>query len=237
MELWAAIDLMGGSSVTLVQGRPEERTVWKQTPLEFAKRWEDEGAHGIHIVDLDAAFGNGENSELISRLIEVVDVPVEVGGGVGTVDRARRWLEKGAARVVVGTMAYRQPEALRELLAASGPGRVVVAADYKDSLVVARGWREGQGISVIEAAKMLQRSGVRTLLSTCVGRDGMASGPDVQMAKRLSAETRMEIISSGGIRDVEDILSLQAAGAHGVILGRALYDGGVELSDARKRVG
>lgn len=234
MELWAAVDLMDGSAVTLVQGRPEQKTVWNQPPVELAKRWESEGADGIHVVDLDAAFARGNNEDAISSMIEVVEIPVQVGGGMRTGERVKEWLERGAARVVLGTMAYRNPNVLGNLLASCGPGRLVVAADYKDGEVVTGGWKDGQGVSVLDAARNFEKAGVLNLLSTCVGRDGMASGPDVETVRILSDETDMKIIASGGIRDVKDLSRLKDAGAEGAIIGRALYDGSIKLAEAKR---
>jgi phosphoribosylformimino-5-aminoimidazole carboxamide ribotide isomerase len=236
LELWAAIDLMRGSVVTLVQGRPDERTVWKSDPVEFAVRWQEEGSDGIHVVDLDAALGTGDNQEMISSMIQAVDIPVQVGGGVRNLERAQEWLDAGASRVVVGTMAYREPDTLQRLLGLSGTDRVVVAADYKGGEIVTKGWMEGQGIQVLAAAKMLEKAGVRNLLSTSVGRDGMASGPDVEMVRTLATETRMEIIASGGIRDAEDLVLLEKAGARAAVVGKALYEGTLKLADVRRSV-
>lgn len=234
MELWAAIDLMGGSAVTLIQGRAADSTVWKGNPLQLAERWENEGADGIHIIDLDAAFEKGSNEEAIEKIIEIVGVPVQVGGGVRTEERARDWLESGAARIIIGTMAYTKPRVLRSLLGAFGPDRVVVAADYKDGEIVTRGWKEGQGTAVEAAARAFEQMGVKHLLTTSVGRDGTGSGPDLEIVKILVRETRMGIIASGGIRDLKDLRSLEEAGAQGAIIGRALYEGTIMLSEARR---
>ncbi len=234
MQLWAAIDIMGGSAVTLVQGRAANSTVWNENPLRLAERWENEGADGIHIVDLDAAFEKGSNDEAIQKIIGSVRVPVQVGGGIRTEGRARNWLERGAARIVIGTMAYTQPTALKSLLGAFGPDRVVVAADYKDGEIVTRGWKEGQGTRVEAAAKAFERMGVKQLLTTSVSRDGTGSGPDLEIVKVLVRDTRMRIIASGGIRDLKDLRSLEDAGARGAIIVRALHEGTVKLSEARR---
>ena len=231
MELWAAIDLMGGTAVTLVQGRPDDRTVWKGNPVEFAQRWQAEGADGIHLVDLDSAFSNGDNDSTVSEIVDAVEIPVELGGGLRTIQKAKNWLNAGVSRVVIGTMAYRDPSTLGELLAAEGPEKVVVAADYRDGVIVVKGWREGEGMSVFAAAKKFADAGVTNLLTTSVGRDGMAAGPDVETVKSLAEETSLEIIASGGIRNIEDLVALERAGANGAIVGRALYDGGLKLSD------
>lgn len=189
MELWAAIDLMGGSAVTLVQGKAADRTVWDQSPLRFAERWQDEGAHGLHLVDLDAAFGTGSNAEVARRIIKEARVPVQVGGGIRSVEAADGWLEDGASRVVVGTLAFSDPAAARSIVDAHGAEKVIVAADYKDGVIVTRGWRESQGIPIVTAARRLEAEGFTNLLSTAVGRDGMRSGPDVATVEELAHAT------------------------------------------------
>lgn len=220
--------------MTLVQGRSEEKTVWEGTPVEFARRWQGEGADGIHVVDLDATFGTGNNEDIVSAIVESVEIPVELGGGIRSAASARKWLDEGVARVVIGTVAYRQPQVLHEILSANGPEKLVVAADYRDGDVVVNGWKEGEGMSVFAAADMFGRVGVTNLLATSVGRDGMANGPDVETVRRLSTETKMEIIASGGIRDLDDLLSLEKAEATAVVIGKALYDSGVKLGDFEK---
>jgi phosphoribosylformimino-5-aminoimidazole carboxamide ribotide isomerase len=233
IELWAAIDLMDGSVVTLVQGRPGEKTRWTEDPLQFAERWQTEGADGLHIIDLDAAFERGSNRETVMKIIKNASVPVQVGGGLRTEEVARRWLADGASRVIIGTMAYSQPSVLAKLLDSYGPERVVVAADYKDGEVVTKGWKEGQGISLESAVGKFERAGVTNLLTTSVGRDGTGSGPDVETISTLSRTTRMGIIASGGIRDGRDLENLAGAGARGAVIGKALYDGTLKLSEAK----
>jgi phosphoribosylformimino-5-aminoimidazole carboxamide ribotide isomerase len=236
MELWAAIDLMEGSAVTLFQGSAKERTRWDEGPLLLSQRWQAEGADGLHVIDLDAAFEKGSNKEVVKKIIVNARVPVQVGGGIRSEATAREWLDAGAARVVIGTMAYSQPLVLAKLVDAYGPERLVVAADYRDGEVLVRGWKERQGISVEKAAKMFERAGVRNLLTTSVGRDGTGSGPDVETVRTLATATSMAIIASGGIRDLRDLEGLEKAGAKGAIIGKALYEGGLKLSEAKGRV-
>jgi phosphoribosylformimino-5-aminoimidazole carboxamide ribotide isomerase len=239
IELWAAIDLLEGKVVTLVQGRASERTVWKEGPEKVAKRWEEEGADGLHLIDLDAALERGSsNRDILLRIIGAAGVPVQLGGGMRTLEAASGWLGAGVRRVVVGTMAYREPEALAELLKTHGPERIVVAADYDSAgIVVTRGWRESQGIGVVEAATRLQEAGVRNILTTSVGRDGMRSGPDVEMVRRICGATGMSVMASGGIRNADDLAALEGAGAGGAILGRALYEETVHLAEAKRGTG
>lgn len=236
MLLWAAIDLMGGSAVTLTQGREADRTLWKQDPVQLAARWESEGADGLHVVDLDAALEKGsDNREVIVEMSRRAGIPVQVGGGIRTESKAREWLDDTKARVVIGTMAYTDPGVLRSLLKEYGEERVVVAADYRDGEIVTRGWKEGQGVSVVKAVDDLERYGVVNVLTTSVGDDGMRSGPDVEMVRSLSgSHRRLRIIASGGVRDSDDLLRLREAGAVGAVIGRALYEGTVELREAKR---
>jgi phosphoribosylformimino-5-aminoimidazole carboxamide ribotide isomerase len=234
MELWAAIDLMDGSVVTLVQGRASDKTVWKEEPRHLAERWQTEGADGLHLIDLDAAFDSGSNRETILNIIEGSKIPVQVGGGVRSEEAARGWLENGARRVVIGTMAYSQPSVLARLLELYGPERMVVAADYRDGEIVTKGWKEGQGISLETAAKNFERAGVTTLLATAVGRDGMGSGPDIETMRKLIHATGLSIVASGGIRDVRDLIQLEEAGAAGAVIGKALYEETLRLPEAKR---
>jgi phosphoribosylformimino-5-aminoimidazole carboxamide ribotide isomerase len=235
MELWAAIDILGGSVVTLVRGRAEERTVWEGSALEFAARWGDGGADGIHVIDLDAALGTGSNRELVAGVVRGSRVPVQVGGGIRSRRAAEEWLDAGAHRVVLGTMAFSDPAAARELLGSRGAERLVVAADYRDGLIVTGGWKERRGIDVLQGARGLEAAGFRNLLVTAVGRDGTGSGPDLATVERLSSATTMRVTASGGIRNAEDIRLLGEAGASGAVIGRALYEGKVDLAEAKRR--
>jgi len=234
LELWAAIDLLSGSAVTLKQGKEEMRTTWEEGPLEVASRWESEGADGLHVVDLDAAFGKGSNSKTISRILERAKIPVEVGGGVRSREAAQSWLESGAARVILGTLAYKEPETLSALLAEKGPEKIVVASDYADGKVVTSGWTTSQGLSVLEATRRFEAAGVVNLLATAVGRDGMATGPDLETLRVVCAfSKRLKVLASGGIRSLHDLFEIQGRGAAGAVIGRALYDGSIELGDAK----
>jgi phosphoribosylformimino-5-aminoimidazole carboxamide ribotide isomerase len=238
LQLWAAIDLLSGSVVTLKQGKEEMKTEWEEGAVDFAARWEAEGADGLHIIDLDAAFGKGSNSKTISKIIERAKIPVEVGGGVRSRAAAEKWLESGATRVILGTLAYKEPETLSELLRQRGPEKIVVASDYADGKVVANGWTASQGIGILEAARKFEAAGVVNLLATAVGRDGMATGPDLETLRVLCAFSKnLKVLASGGIRSLHDLIVIESRGAAGAVIGRALYDGSVELGDAKAALG
>jgi phosphoribosylformimino-5-aminoimidazole carboxamide ribotide isomerase len=235
MRVWAAIDLLQGSVVTLVQGRADEKTVWADDPIRFADRWQKEGADGLHLIDLDAAFQKGSNKDVIMRIIENAKVPVQVGGGLRDRKTAAEWLDNGAERIVVGTMAYKEPSTLAELLLEYGSERVVVAADYKDGSIMTNGWTERESVPLSEAVMQLEKGGVANILATSVGRDGTGSGPDLEVIRGICATTRMNVLASGGIRDARDLDDLEEAGADGAVLGRALYEGTIKMSDMRGR--
>ncbi|HEV2389843.1 MAG TPA: 1-(5-phosphoribosyl)-5-[(5-phosphoribosylamino)methylideneamino] imidazole-4-carboxamide isomerase [Nitrososphaerales archaeon] len=238
LELWAAIDLLSGSVVTLKQGKEEMKTTWKEGAVEAAARWESEGADGLHIIDLDAAFGKGSNAKTIAKILERVKIPVEVGGGVRSRATAQSWLESGASRVILGTLAYKEPETLSALLREKGPEKVVVASDYVDGKVVTSGWTANQGVGVLEATRKLEAAGVVNLLVTAVGRDGMATGPDLDTLRVICAfSKRLRVMASGGIRDLHDLVEIEGRGAAGAVIGRALYDGTVVLGDAKAALG
>ena len=233
LELWAAIDLLSGAVVTLKRGKEATKTTWGEGALDVAARWEREGADGLHVIDLDAAFGKGSNRETIMKMLRKAKIPVEVGGGVRSLSVAESWLEAGAARVILGTLAYEEPETLSKLLRTRGAERVVAASDYADGKVVTSGWKTRQDVGVLEAAKNFEEAGVVNLLATAVGRDGMGTGPDLATMKALCASRRLRVIASGGIRDVDDLEGLERVGAAGAVIGRALYDGGVGLREAK----
>jgi phosphoribosylformimino-5-aminoimidazole carboxamide ribotide isomerase len=224
--------------VTLKQGKEEMKTSWGEKASEVAARWEREGADGLHIIDLDAAFGKGSNLETILGIVRRAKIPVEVGGGVRSREAVDSWLEAGAERVIVGTLAYKEPETLSTLLRKHGPERIVVASDYLEGKVVTSGWTKSQGVSVLEAAKSFEAAGVVNLLATAVGQDGMATGPDLKTLKALcTAGKGLKVIASGGIRNSEDLREIERRGATGAVIGRALYDGGVRLGETRAILG
>jgi phosphoribosylformimino-5-aminoimidazole carboxamide ribotide isomerase len=238
LELWAAIDLLSGSVVTLKQGKEEMKTVWEEGAVELAARWEKEGADGLHVIDLDAAFGKGSNGKTISRILERAKIPVEVGGGVRSLEAAESWLDSGASRVIVGTLAYKEPETLAELLGKRGADKVVVASDYSDGKVVTSGWTSSQGVSVLEAARMFEAAGVVNLLATAVGRDGMAGGPDLETMRVICTfGKKLKVLASGGIRNLGDLFEIERRGPVGAVIGRALYDGSIDLADAKELMG
>jgi len=226
-----AVDIAGGRCVQLRRGDPEASTVYYDDPVDAARRWVDEGAVSLHVVDLDAALGRGTNRDVVTRVVAASTVPVQVAGGIrdaGALDDA---FATGAARVVVGTAAAEQPD-LVEAMALAHPGQVVVAADVKDGEVTVAGWTRGSGRTVGELAGLLRDLDLGGLLVTDVSRDGVLAGPNVELYRALASEVATGVIASGGVRDVADVVALAEAGCAGVIVGTALYEGRLRLTDA-----
>ena len=231
MQLWAAIDIMGGRVVSLLKGNASEAKHWEVSPVEAARRWEQYGADGLHVVDLDRALGSSSNESVVHQILEVAGIPVQVGGGIRTVPEALKLLAMGANRLVVGTMAFDSPSTLSDLVETAGADSVAVAADYKEGRVLTHGWTRGGTMDLLQAVEQAQKAGVRTLVVTATERDGTGDGPDLDAYGRLRKTTRLTILASGGIRSEGDIEDLAKLGVDGVILGRGLYDGSIRLSE------
>ena len=230
MRVIPAIDIMGGSVVRLVKGEAANKIVYSNDPVETAKKWEAAGADMLHVVDLDAAFGNGNNSEMFGKIASAVKIPVEVAGGIRTQEAAEEMLGK-AARVVIGTMAYSEPEAARKL-AKKHPGRVVISIDQKGGKVMVKGWKESTGMAVSDAIAQFRAMGIDEFLLTSIERDGTLQGPDVETLAN-AATSGAKIIASGGISSLEDVVRVKSAGCTSVILGKAMYDGKVSVERAK----
>ncbi len=223
MLAWPAIDLLGGRAVRLVHGKRETAEVVGD-PLEIAARWALAGQ--AHVVDLDAAFAGAPSQvALVRRIAEIV--PVEVGGGVRSLDDIQRWLDAGARRVVVGTAAF--SGLLEPALAQFGPERIVVAADVKDGKIAVKGWTDTSDVSVIQAVTMLRDAGAHTVLVTAVHRDGTMEGPDCTVLDHFH-EGGLAVLASGGIGTLEHLV--QTRKYAGTIIGKALYAGRFTLAEA-----
>lgn len=225
MRVIAAVDIMSGSVVRLVKGDAANKTVYSSDPVETAKKWEAAGADMLHIVDLDAALASGSNAELTARIAGAVRIPVQVAGGIRSPERAEEMLAK-ASRVVLGTMAYSDPEAVRKL-AKRNPGRIVISIDQAGGKVMVKGWKESTGTSVADAILQFASMGIDEFLLTSIERDGTLQGPDVGTLADAAAAAR--IIASGGIASVQDTVKVRSAGCSSVILGKAMYDGRVSI--------
>lgn len=233
MDLFPAIDIRHGRVVRLSQGEATRQTVYGDDPVAVAEGFAALGAQWIHVVDLDRAFGDGDNTAVVREIAARVggQVRVQLGGGLRSVELARTALTPGVSRVVIGTAAALDPAVVPAVLALEGPERIVVGIDARDGLVAVRGWTERSALSAEALAQRVVADGVRTLIYTDVARDGMLTGPDLDGARRLQA-LGAGVIASGGVSGVEDIVAAREAGLAGVIVGRALYAGRVELREA-----
>lgn len=224
MIVYAAIDLRGGRVVQLVGGRVENESVSLPDPLAVALRWIDDGYAALHIVDLDAALGDGDNRAIINEIIANAPVPVQVGGGVRDDAAVAAWLDAGASRVIIGTRAV-EDAPWRMSIADSYPDRLVVAADVRENQVLTRGWKETTTITADEFLTQLNNDPLAGVLVTDVSREGQMTGIDVALFERLTITSDHALIAAGGIRDREDLVSLEQAGCAGAVLGMALYKG------------
>lgn len=234
MIILPAIDLHDGQVVQLRQGKLEEKTVYSDDALAIAKRWEEEGANGLHIVDLNAAFtGETRNIEIIKRLVHSLNIPVEVGGGIRSVEIATTFIDAGVTRVVLGTQAVESPDLLEKLVKQFGGDRVAVSVDAKDGKVAVKGWTEITAVDALDFIKSVEKLGVRTIIFTDIATDGTLQGPNIGALEKILASTRCHLISSGGVADIEDIKELASLpNLYGTIIGKALYDGTVDLGEA-----
>ena len=233
MELIPAIDLIDGKCVRLYQGDYSQETVYSDDPVEVALRWESMGASRIHIVDLDGArSGQPDNLEVVKRIASAVGVPVQMGGGVRNLDSARRILDAGVRRVMLGTVAVRDPNIVREACAEFGSDAVVVAVDSKDGKVAVSGWTSASDMKATELIASMIQAGVRTFLCTDISRDGTLSGPNYPLMRDLAQVAGEGVIAAGGIASVEHLKRLAEVGVGGAVIGKALYTGDIDLVEA-----
>jgi phosphoribosylformimino-5-aminoimidazole carboxamide ribotide isomerase len=234
MIIYPAIDLRGGRVVRLIQGDPARQTVHSDDPVSAAQRWKRTGAEWLHVINLDGALGEESlNLEMLSRLA-AVGLPIQFGGGLRSLDDAHRALGVGAARVILGTLAVRQPESAGEAVARFGPQAVTVALDARDGRVATHGWQEQSAWVPVELGRRFAAMGVRHALYTDISRDGELRGVNVAATAELARKTGLSVIASGGVASVDDIRALKAAeaGIAGVVIGKALYTGALALEDA-----
>ncbi|MGH9989146.1 MAG: HisA/HisF-related TIM barrel protein, partial [Nitrososphaera sp.] len=212
-----------------VKGNPANKVEYSNDPVETAKKWENVGADMLHVVDLDAAFSTGSNSELIAKISEAVRIPLQIAGGIRSLEKAEEVLSM-ASRVVIGTMAYREPEVIRKLVKKNA-GRVAISVDQIDGMVMVKGWKESTGTRVADAISQFLAIGVDEFLLTSIDRDGTLQGPDIKTLADAAVSAR--IIASGGISSIEDVIRIRSAGCSSVIIGKAMYDGKVSIEKVK----
>jgi len=232
MEIIPAIDLKRSKCVRLRQGRDDAVTEYSSDPIAVASRWVEEGARRLHIVNLDGAFGRSSgNLDILRGIAEKTGVSVQFGGGLRSIEAIREAFDAGASKVVLGTFALQDFTAVPGILEETGPERCIIALDTVEGMVTTHGWTNVTDMDVMDVARRLEILGVREVLQTDVARDGMMSGPDLKTLKALGT-VAMDVIASGGIScvaDVSNIIGLNQSNITGVIIGRALYEGTIDL--------
>ncbi|WP_424950881.1 1-(5-phosphoribosyl)-5-[(5-phosphoribosylamino)methylideneamino]imidazole-4-carboxamide isomerase [Deinococcus sp.] len=224
-QIIPCVDIQGGRAVRLYEGDPDRETVYFESPLLAARHWADLGAPLVHVVDLDAATGRGENRQIIAEIAGSLEVPLEVGGGVRDLKSVQTLLSLGVSRVVIGTAAVRRPELVAELLALHGPERIVVSVDARWPDVAVAGWAEASGVRVAEMTARLGEAGLETLIFTDVTRDGTLRGLDRILMGRVRQLWTNTLIVGGGVANLQDADLLGELGIEGAIVGRAIYEG------------
>jgi phosphoribosylformimino-5-aminoimidazole carboxamide ribotide isomerase len=234
MIILPAIDLLDGQVVRLREGKLEDKTVYSDDPLAFARRWEEEGGNCLHVVDLNAAFtGEPRNIEMIKQLVRTLNIPVQVGGGIRSQEAAATFIKAGVSRVVIGTGAVDSPIFLENLVNHFGGNRIAVSVDAKDGRVAVRGWTEVTSINVLDFIRMVEKLGVATIIFTDIATDGTLIGPNFAALEKILDSTQCQVISSGGVANLEQIKQLASMPRlYGTIIGRALFDGTIDLGEA-----
>lgn len=236
MQLYPAIDIRNGRCVRLLQGRKDHETVYDPSPAAVARKWKSQGATYLHVVDLDGAFtGAAGNRSSVLSMLEQVDIPIQLGGGIRTPEAVEKWLALGVRRVILGTAAVENPELVRRAVDRWGPERIVVGIDARAGRVAVNGWTSGASCSSLELANAMQKAGICRIIYTEIDRDGTLNGLDTGATARLARESGMRVIASGGVASLDDLERASrfvADGLEGVVLGKSLYEGRIELSEA-----
>lgn len=229
-----AIDLHRGLCVRLYQGDPERETVYGNNPVDIARQWEQLGAKMLHLVDLDGAFtGHSKNAKVICSIGEEVHIPLQLGGGIRSGEAVEKALSAGVSRVILGTITIEQPKLARQIVAEYGE-RVLVGIDARNGMVAVKGWTESSVVKTVELALRIEDWGVKEVIYTDIHKDGTMQGPDLAGLEDILQHTSLQVIMSGGISSIEDLVSLKpySSRVKGVIIGKALYSNQLTLSDA-----
>ena len=233
MILYPAIDLKDGQCVRLQQGDMDRVTVFNDDPAAQARAFAGAGAEYLHIVDLNGAFeGKPVNADAVEAIVDAVDIPVQLGGGIRNEAAIEAWLARGVARVILGTVAVKDPDLVKRACA-RWPGRIVLGIDAKDGMVAVEGWAEVSTLAAGDLAQQFEQSGAAAIVYTDIGRDGLLQGANIDATKALADSLETPVIASGGVSGLDDLVALaKAGGIAGAIVGRALYDGRVGLAEA-----
>lgn len=233
MQLYPAIDMKNGQCVRLRQGAFKDITIYSDAPEKVAAHWQEKGASFLHLVDLDGALaGYSVNEEVIRRIADTVSIPIEIGGGIRSKEAVERMLDLGVRRVIIGTKAAEHPEFLRDMVRTFGEEAIVAGVDAKDGMVAVEGWEKVSSLTASDLCLTMKEYGVRHIVYTDISRDGMLSGPNVEATRKLTEDTGLDIIASGGVSCMEDLKCLHEAGIRGAIIGKALYENRIDLAEA-----
>jgi len=236
MKLYPAIDIKNGQCVRLRQGVFDDTTVYANEPYQVAKEFEADGAKFLHIVDLDGALrGTGANDEALKKIVENVTIPVEIGGGIRTMQDIEHRLGLGVTRVILGTKAVESPDFVKEAVEKFGADKIVVGIDAKDGMVAIKGWETISNVDAVTLALSMKDLGVKTIIYTDISKDGMLCGPNFVQTARMVEITGMDIVASGGVSCMNDLEQLEKIGVEGAILGKAIYEKRVDLKEAAAR--
>ena len=233
MKIIPAIDLMDGQVVRLVQGDPNNKTVYSHNPLEIAKKWQSAGADMLHIVDLDATLGKGSNLEIIKKILSELNVPVEVAGGLRDESTILE-IGKIANRVVLGTLAFKDRETVIKISNSLGKKKIVISVDQINGKIAIDGWQKSTDISLLDGMNEFLQSGFTEFLLTSISRDGTMQGPDIESLQKACSLENANVIASGGISNIDDLQRLKTLNPYGVIFGKALYENKISIEEAKK---
>lgn len=229
MIIFPAIDILDGQCVRLIQGDYNQESVYSNSPVDMAKQWEEKGAEFIHIVDLDGAkSGNSTNKDIIQKIAQTVNIPVQVGGGIRSLEIIDAHINNGVNRVIIGTAAIQDPEFLKAAVEKYGD-KIVVSLDARNGFIATDGWTDTSEVKALDLVKDLEKIGVKTIVYTDIAKDGMLQGPNLDEQQVINEATTIDVIASGGVTTKEDVENLQALNMYGAIIGKALYDGKLEF--------
>lgn len=231
-----AIDILDGKCVRLIQGNPEKSKVYYDNPVEAAQLLEEQGAELIHLIDLNAALGSGQNMETIKKLLNKINLKIQIGGGIRTLERADALLKFGAYRIIFGTAAVKNPSLVQKAIRQHGSESVAVAIDEKEGKVAVHGWRNKSEIDYLDSARSFEGMGVGALIFTPIRVDGTLKGPEIEKTVKMVKAVKVPIIASGGVANLEDLVALNGTGVEGVVVGTALYEKKFTLKEALKVV-
>lgn len=240
MIIFPAIDIRGGKCVRLLKGDFNQETVFSDRPEIMAKKWENEGGEYLHLVDLDGALaGKSQNLDTVEMILKTVDIPVELGGGIRTMENIETALDMGVSRVILGSVAVKNPQLVKDACKKYGSERIVVGIDAKDGIVAVDGWGVSGNVEAKELARKMAHGGVKHIIYTDISRDGTLTGVNVQATAEIARYSGVKVVASGGVSSIEDIKLLkqyEKDGIEGVIVGKSIYTGSLSLPEALKIV-